>query len=666
MKALLDSGSQANYVSARAAFVAGLRPLKKRVPYPIHVANGQPMPEQSEIRHEVISVPMEIHGHQEKLTLDYFGLATHDVILGLPWLRKHNPTMDWSKNTLSFENCECTRKFGPAQRTTSLADEKMINAITSQPERQRTPNSASTERSSGKNAGNTGATSAPPTIPEEYKRWKYLFQEETDATALPRHQPWDHEITLQEGKQPTFGPIYAMAETELKVLRQYIEDNLKKGHIRESKSPAGYPVIFVKKKDGSLRLCIDYRKLNDITIKNAYALPNAVEMRDRLSHAKIFTALDLRGAYSLVRMKAGEEWKTAFRTRYGHYEYTVMPFGLTNAPATFQGLMNNVLRAHLDRTVIVYLDDILVYSATQEEHVEHVKQVLICLEKAGLRLKPEKCEFHKKEVAFLGFTVGTNGIKMSEDKIRVIKEWKQPKTVTEILAFVGFCNFNRDFIKDYSQIALPLTQLTRKDTPWQWGEIQEKSFQTLKAECIKPPTLVIFRSGEPLQMETDASNLALGACIKQQRDGKWHPIAYYSRKFSGPEERYDVHDKELLAIVDALKHWRIYAQSCSELTIFTDHKNLIYFTTSKPLTPRQARWSERLGEFKFKIVYTPGKDNGRADALSRRSDIAGTKTVVNETLLTINPNRLIGPPQQINSIMTIRHNVPEELQEAII
>jgi RNase H-like domain found in reverse transcriptase/Reverse transcriptase (RNA-dependent DNA polymerase)/Integrase zinc binding domain/Retroviral aspartyl protease len=667
MKALLDTGSQANYVSARAVFTAGLKPLRKKHPYPLHVANGQKMPEQSRITHEVLSVPMKIKGHQEEIDLDFFGLATHDVILGLPWFKKNNPAIDWKSDTISLADCEGTLNPKPTHPAPEVVDEKALNQMASTKTRPR-------ERSSPQDGKRNGhpqdvrdkGKDAPPAIPEEYKRWEHLFREGADADALPQHRPWDHEITLQEGKNPTFEPIYALSERELATLREYIDKNLKKGYIRPSESPAGYPILFVPKKDGSLRLCVDYRKLNDITVKNRYPLPNITELQDRLAHAKIFTALDLRDGYHLIRIKQGEEWKTAFRTRYGHYEYTVMPFGLTNAPATFQTLINNVLRAHLDDFVIAYLDDILIYSRNPEEHKKHVRTVLACLEKHDLRLKPEKCEFHKEEVDFLGFVVGKNGVRMSPKKIQTVQEWQRPTTVKGIQEFLGFCNFNRRFIKDYSTKALPLTKLTRKDTPFKWDHEQENAFQTLKEACTNPPTLVTFRSGEPLRMETDASDLALGACITQEREGKWHPIAYYSRKFTGSEERYDVHDKELMAIVDSLKHWRIYAESCSDLTIFTDHKNLLHFTTTKQLNRRQVRWAELLGQYKFKILYTPGKDNGRADALSRRSDIVGEKEIVNKPVLAVRDDGSIGPAQQVNGILKITNEVPEGLQEQII
>lgn len=631
------------------------------------------MPGEAIVTHEVVLRSLKIQKHHEVITLDVLGTAAHDVILGLPWLRKHNPVIDWKNNKLSLRCCSRgTLQLDPAQLTKQLADEKEINNISSTKTRQdRAVDRTDTTSPPGQQV-TVKEKSATPAIPDVYKQYARMFEEELTAKALPKHKPWDHEIKLQEGKQPTFGPLYQLSEKELGVLREYIQENLKKGFIRRSESPAGYPVLFAPKKDGKLRLCIDYRKLNDVTIKNRYPLPNISELQDRLQGAQYFTALDLRGAYNLIRMKKGEEWKTAFRTRYGLYEYLVMPFGLTNAPATCQELINNVLRAHLDKTVVAYLDDILVYSKTLEEHIRHVTEVLECLRQADLQLKPEKCEWHKEEVEFLGFIVGRNGVKMSNTKIDVVKNWPTPTTVKGIQEFLGFVNFNRRFIKDYSKKALPLTKLTRKDTPFKWGKEQDDAFESLRQACIDPPTLITFESNKPLRMETDASDLALGACITQERDGQWHPIAYYSRKFSGPEERYDVHDKELLAIVSALEHWRVYAESCSDLTIYTDHKNLVHFTTTKVLNRRQVRWSELLGQYKFKILYTPGKENGRADALSRRHDLAGEKTVNTAAILGINQDGSLGPSQQLNNMMIIQQEkqvptkVPQELETEII
>lgn len=661
MWALLDSGSQDNYISGPAVLRAGLQPILKEQSHEVIVANGA---RAGIIRHEV-NEWIQVSPLKESLVrLSVFGLATHDIILGLPWLRDQNPRIDWKNRVISPDD-----DSGPGEVSSTELDEKSIMRIGTSPTSaqqemtKKTPRQPPARKVDGVRI--KGAERAPG-IPQRYWKYKEMFIEKVGLGALPKHKPWDHEIKLMEGKYPGFMPIYKLTEKELEVLRKYIDEMMKKGFIRKSKSSAGYPVLFAPKKDGTLRLCIDYRKLNDITIKNRYPLPNIQELRDRLSKAKVFTALDLRGAYNLIRMKEGEEWKTAFRTRYGHYEYTVMPFGLTNAPASCQELVNDALREYLDVFVIAYLDDILVYSETMTEHYQHVERVLEALKAYDLELKPEKCEFHKEEVEFLGHMVGINGVRISESKVKTIMEWETPKTVKDIQSFNGFVNFNRQFIKDYSKIAEPLTRLTRKDTVWKWEEAQEKAFRALKEACSQEPVLIAYTSGKPVRIETDASDLAIGAVLLQEKDGKWHPIAYYSRKLSEHEERYDVHDKELLAIVAALEHWRHYAEGCSELTIYTDHKNLTYFTTTKQLNRRQVRWSELLGQYKFKIVYTPGKENGRADALSRRHDVVGKKTEVKEAIFKINDDETLSPTHECNMIMKIRPELDQEFHDTVI
>jgi hypothetical protein len=241
----------------------------------------------------------------------------------------------------------------------------------------------------------------------------------------------------------------------------------------------------VKKKDGTLRLCVDLRGLNKITIKNRYPLPLPSELVDRCYKAKYFTKLDLRGAYNLIRIAEGDEWKTAFRTRYGHYEYCVMPFGLTNAPASFQALINSVLKPFLDRFTVVYLDDILVYSETLEEHIQHVRQVLSKLSESDLYLKLEKCTFHASEVEFLGFIISSEGIRMDPKKVHSISTWPAPTTLQELQSFLGFINFYRKFISEISQKAIPLHALLKKDTPFIWTEEAQQAFENLKEEFTK-------------------------------------------------------------------------------------------------------------------------------------------------------------------------------------
>jgi hypothetical protein len=283
-------------------------------------------------------------------------------------------------------------------------------------------------------------------IPKEYKEFGELFTKEIPEKALPPHQEWDHEIKLRAGAQPKKSKIYPVPAAHNQTLKDYVEKNLEKGFIRESTSPAGHPVLLVPKKGSEPRVCIDYRDLNNLTIPNAYPLPLIQELQDRLLGAQWFTKFDIPGAFNRIRIKEGDEWKTAFRTRFGHYEYLVMPFGLMNAPATWQAYINNVLREYLDDFVCVYMDDILIYSRTMEEHVEHVRKVLQALKKADLKIEPTKTEFNVQETTFVGYVVSTAGLKADPEKIQAIQDWPLPKNVKGVQSFLGFTNYYRKFV----------------------------------------------------------------------------------------------------------------------------------------------------------------------------------------------------------------------------
>ena len=468
---------------------------------------------------------------------------------------------------------------------------------------------------------------APVSLPPEYSEFADLFDKKS-AEQLPEHQPWDHTIPLVDGKQPPFGPIYPLSEFELRSLREYLDENIRKGFIRPSSSPAGAPILFAKNKNGSLRLCVDYRGLNAITVKNRYPLPLIPELLDRFRQAKYFTKLDLRGAYNLIRIAHGEEWKTAFRTRYGHFEYLVMPFGLANAPASFQGLINDTLRPFLDRFATAYLDDIMVYSNTLEEHKEHVKQVLARLRSKNLFVKLEKCQFHTDTTEFLGFVISPQGISMDPKKVEAITSWPTPTCQKDIMSFLGFANFYRRFVRSFSRITTPLTALLKKTSPrFVWTDSAQQAFDTLKVAFTTAPILAHFDPSLPCIIEPDASDFACGGVLSQKdASGFPRPIAFLSRKFTPAEVHYEIHDKEMLAIIICLKEWRAYLEGAQHtISILTDHKNLEYFVTTKQLNRRQVRWAQLLANYDFVVKYRPGAQNGKADALSRRSDHASTQ-----------------------------------------
>ncbi|GJZ22418.1 putative nucleotidyltransferase, ribonuclease H [Tanacetum coccineum] len=352
------------------------------------------------------------------------------------------------------------------------------------------------------------------------------------------------------------------------------------GFIRPNHSPWGAPMLFVKKKDSSFRMCIDYRELSKLTVKNLYPLPRIDDLLDQLQGLCYFSKIDLRSGYHQLRVHEEDIPKTAFRTRYGHFEFTVMPFGLTNAPAVFMDLMNRVCKPYLDKFVIVFIDDILIYSKSKEDHEVHLRLVLELLKKERLFAKFSKCEFWLQEVHFLGHVVNSNGIHVDPSKIEAVKNWKAPKTPSEIRSFLGLA-----------------------------GVEQEEAFQTLKDNLCNAPILSLPDGAEDFVVYCDASNQGLG-CVLMQR-GK--VIAYASRQLKIHEKNYTTHDLELGAVVFALKIWRHYLYG-KKSVIYTDHKSLQHIFNQKELNMCQRRWIELFSDYDCEIHYHPGKANVVADA----------------------------------------------------
>ncbi|NBJ65466.1 hypothetical protein D5266_09835, partial [bacterium c-19] len=332
--------------------------------------------------------------------------------------------------------------------------------------------------------------------------------------------PPDREIEFVIDTYPEALPVsknpYRMAPIELKELKVQLQELVDKGFIRSSSSPWGAPVLFVKKKDGSLRMCIDYRELNKLTIKNKYPLPRIDDLFDQLQGAKVFSKIDLRSGYYQLKVKDSDIPKTAFRTRYGHYEFLVMSFGLTNAPAAFMDLMNRVFREFLDKFVIVFIDDILIYSRNEADHEEHLRIVLSTLRQQQLYAKLSKCEFWLDKVNFLGHVISAEGISVDPSKIRAVKDWPQPRNVSEVRSFLGLAGYYRKFIKGFSILAKPLTSLTKKDLKYSWTETCEESFQTLKQKLTTAPLLVLPIEGGKFSVYCDASKIGLGCVLMQE------------------------------------------------------------------------------------------------------------------------------------------------------
>ncbi|KAD4585783.1 hypothetical protein E3N88_23384 [Mikania micrantha] len=385
-------------------------------------------------------------------------------------------------------------------------------------------------------------------------------------------------------------------------------------------------------------MCIDYRELNKVTIKNRYPLPCIDDLFDQLQGSSYYSKIDLRSGYHQLRIQEEDIPKTAFRTKYGHYEFLVMPFGLTNAPAVFMDLMNRVCKPYLDKFIIVFIDDILIYSKTQEEHKEHLQLALELLRQEKLYAKLSKCDFWIREVQFLGHVVNEQGIHVDKSKIEAIKNWEAPKTPTEVRQFLVLAGYYRRFIEGFSKIAQPLTALTHKDKKYLWTDKQEDAFQLLKQKLCSAPILSLPGGTDDFVVYCDASIQRLG-CVLMQRE---KVIAYASRQLKVHEKNYTTHDLELGAVIFALKIWRHYLYG-TKFTIYTDHKSPQHIFEQKELNMRQRRWLELLNDYECAIKYHPGKANVVADALSRKSTTKPKR--VRALQLTIHPNL----PEQIHT-----------------
>ena len=462
-------------------------------------------------------------------------------------------------------------------------------------------------------------------VPHVYLDLSLVFSKDR-ALSLPPHRPYDCAIDLLPGAALPKGRLYNISLPEKEAMRSYISESLASGLIKPSSSPVAAGFFFVAKKDGGLRPCIDYRALNNITVKNKYPLPLLSSTFEPLTHARVFTKLDLRNAYHLVRIKEGHEWKTAFNTHLGHYEYRVMPFGLSNAPAVFQALVNDVLRDMINLFVVVYLDDILIFSRSMEEHHQHVRKVLQRLLENRLYVKAEKCVFHTTSVTYLGNVVEEGRMRADPAKIKAVVEWPRPSDRTQLRRFLGFAGFVRRFIKGFSQVAGPLTSLTSPSLPFVWTPEAEAAFLRLKDLFSSAPVLIHPDPARQFIVEVDASDAGIGAVLSQrsEEDHRVHPCAYFSRRLDAAEANYDVGNKELLAVHAALEVWRHWLEGTTlPFIVWTDHKNLAYMKTAKRLNPRQGRWALFFTRFDFTLTYRPGSKNVRADALSRQFSEGG-------------------------------------------
>ena len=600
-------------------------------------------------------------------------------VLGMSFLREHNPNIDWKLGTLNFGNNPSSRIQGTVTPRTvqdfaTVSANSMARLIKKQDNDTvffcaivRDYNATATVTADSIDAEIAAVTtdygpSFDSSVQQLLNKHRSIA---TPLDSLPRHRPGlDHEIPLTDAAELPPTRIYRLTPAELTELREQLNSYLQKGFIRESFSPYAAPVLFAKKANGGLRMCIDYRGLNKYTKKVNFPIPHADMLLDMLSGAKVYSALDLALGYHQLRIKPDDVHKTAFATQFGQFEFLVMPFGLTSAPSSFQRLMTSILKPYNNTFVLVYLDDILIFSNSLDEHITHLDFVLSKLEENDIRLRLSKCFFGKSELEYLGHTVSGAGMRPSPSKLKAVKDWPRPKSVTETQSFLGFANFYRRYVRKYSDLAHPMHAICHKNTKFEWTDTQEQAFLQLKNALCSAPVLTSPRTGADSEfvVATDASKLALGAVLLQADEkGELHPCAYYAKTLQPHQTRYPVYDQELLGVVCALQEWRCYLAGSKKITVITDHATLRHLPDQSTVSRRHATWHEILSEFigvnsdgeqVLEILYRKGKDN-EADALSRRTDLHYALSAYEDTVLE---NELSDVQEFLSALTTVSIN----------
>ncbi len=544
----IDSDCTRNYMFSEFARKAQIFMQKKKESYNLQNFNETLMKYNNKlINQETRLIHLRLEHHWEKLRLDVTKQSGSDIVLDISWLRMINLMIDWVNETITFLHTETTRLHLILKSSESVK----IFAMTANNIRSELKNSLDAQMLWSREVKSNLAIVK---ISKKYQKYKILFEKESDQETLLKHQSWDYEIKLIDDKKLTKQFIYSLSTEKLDALWQYLKENMQKEFIRKLQSSTEYSILFISKLNESLKLYVNYRALNNITIKNSYSLSLISELQDRLQKAQWFTKFNIFKAFNWIQIKEEDEWKTVFCTRLEHYEYLIMSFDLINVSVTFQTFVNNVLRRYLNQFVIVYLNNILVYSKTKKEHVQHVKKVLQTLKKVDLRIKSGKSEFHVQSVQFLRFIVTSQNLRMNSKKREAVTTWLTSKSKIEVQFFLEFANFYRCFIEKYFRIILSLMNLTKKNISFMWTEKAEEAFKKLKKLFISQSVLIMFESEKPIMLEMNASDEAIETCISQSDDKKrLNFIAYYSRKLTVAELNYEIHNKKLLTIVDSFK-----------------------------------------------------------------------------------------------------------------
>ncbi|TYK15071.1 Ty3/gypsy retrotransposon protein [Cucumis melo var. makuwa] len=606
---LIDSGATHNFIHHELVKERKI-PINRNTQFGITIGDG------TSCKGEGICSKVEIQLEGLRVVTDLLvvGLGTIDVVLGMQWLDTTGTMkIHWPSLTMVFwkEGNKVVLKGDPAliraecslktlEKTWEAEDQGFLLDW----QRYEIEN----EDADCKNTSHTGDEEGLPMIQFLLHQYSDVFE---SPTTLPPKRSIDHRILTLPGQKPINVRPYKYGHQQKEEIEKLVMEMLQTGIIRPSHSPFSSPVLLVKKKDGGWRFCVDYRKLNTITIADKFPIPVIEELLDELHGATVFSKLDLKSGYHQIRMREEDIEKTAFRTHEGHYEFVVMPFGLTNAPATFQALMNQVFKPFLRRCVLVFFDDILVYSSDITEHEKHLGMVFATLRDNQLYANRKKCVFAHSQIHYLGHVISKHGVEADQDKVKSMLQWPKPKDVTGLRGFLGLTGYYRRFVKGYGEIAAPLTKLLQKNA-FKWDENATLAFENLKSAMSTIPVLALPDWSLPFMIETDASGSGLGAVLSQNS----HPIAFFSQKLSTRAQAKSIYERELMAVVLSVQKWRHYLLG-RRFTIMSDQKALKFLLEQREVQPQFQKWLTKLLGYDFEILYQPGLQNKAADALSR-------------------------------------------------
>lgn len=599
---LVDSGSSHSFVNEVLCQKLQLS-TTELPPSSVRVANGEFL----QCMSQVPDFQWWIQGYTFHFPIKVLPMGGYDMVLGMDWLEQHSPMQcDWETKSISFSH---NGQWITLQGIQHAAVNMITTVSPEQVMKWYQGNDIWALAVVEDVSSSVQLSATPPDIQQLIQKYHLIFQTPAE---LPPHRVVDHSISLLPGAVPVNCRPYRYSPAQKDEIEKQVIEMLNSGLITQSCSPFASPVLLVKKKDNTWRFCVDYRKLNSLTVKNKFPLPIVDELLDELAGAQYFSKLDLKSGYHQIRMKEEDEHKTAFKTHHGHFQFRVMPFGLTNAPATFQYLMNSVFAPYMRKFVLVFMDDILVYSSSWSEHLRHLELVFQVLQHHHLFAKLSKCSFAAPTLEYLGHIISKDGVATDPAKTECMAKWPTPSNVTELRGFLGLTGYYRKFVHHYGILAKPLTKLLQKNVKFCWTPEVQNAFVALKTAMCSTPVLALPDFSKSFILETDACDSGIGAVLLQEG----HPIAFYSKALGSANSKLSIYEKEFLAIMMAVSKWRSYLLR-GPFIIKTDHQSLCHLNDQALETDLQRKAMTKLIGLQYQFQYKKGVDNTVADALSR-------------------------------------------------